>query len=48
VLTSARDDRQILALHRLGIVAYLEKPLKPKDLSKTLSGIQKGTAQSRV
>ena len=48
VLASARDDRQILALHRLGIVAYLEKPLTAKEFSRTIAGIQKGTAHSRV
>lgn len=47
VLTSARDDRQILALHRLGIVAYLEKPLTAKEFQRALSGILPGVAPVR-
>lgn len=42
ILTSASDDRQILGLHRLGILAYLEKPLTPKAFLRAAAGLLPG------
>jgi two-component system response regulator len=48
ILSSACDDRHILALHRLGILAYLEKPLRSKEFLRAAAGILRGLPSLRA
>ena len=38
ILTGSREDSALIELHRLGVLAYLVKPLTSRDLVRTVAG----------